>query len=272
MVQLINDYGFNDPNKWSLLKNDWEDTEPSFNSWESIMSAGWLMTYVKDEINWDYGDAGAWQGRIPHGNGQYFKSPLVQEPILTPPIPENKLIGTIKFMLRSSDYPKKVGGYGRLDRACLGYAVAGLDFILYLKIKTQEKGWLNYDNPDEWGDPDLATVEMFNRWYYDGFGWHQSDNLHPCYNWVKQYTTHDSDYHGVFAGWILGNKTSWHTFTVDFGKLINYLVDGLRTLGANLGEPINVTQVQIMAVGITTECYLAETGYRVEYASLEYNP
>jgi hypothetical protein len=269
MVQLINDYGFNDPNKWSLIKSDWEDTEPSFNNWEAIMSAGWLMTYVKDEINWDYGDAGAYQGRIPHGNGQYFKSPLVQEPIINvlSPIPAGKLVGTIKVRLRSSDYPKKVGGYGRLDRACMGYAVAGLDFMLFLKLNTANKGWLNYDNPDWWGDADLATVEMFNRWYYDGLGWHQADNTHPCYNWTKQGTTHDNDYHCLRAGWILSDKISWHTFTVDFGEIINHLVEKIY-----LSYAVKILQVQIMGVGITTECYLGETGYIVEYASLEYNP
>jgi hypothetical protein len=108
---------------------------------------------------------------------------------------------------------------------------------------------------------------MFNRWYYDGTGWFQASNLHPCYNWAKPGTTHDNDYHCVRAGWILSDKTSWHTFTVDFGKLINDLVN---TLFYNF--EVKITQVQIMGVGITTECYLGETGYIVEYAKLDYNP
>lgn len=267
-MDCIVDPNFNDPSKWSLIKNDWEDVEPSFDSWYARIQNGLLTMYVKDEINWDYGDAGAFQGRVPHGNGSYFKSPLAYEPTLVYPVPANKLVGEILFRKTSSEYPKKVGGFGRWDRACLGQAVAGLDFFICLQLHEAfpEDRWYNYDEPDYWGEPDLGTLEMFNRWFYWGIRWEQSNEWHPCYNFVKRGTTHDSDYHAIRAGWMVPN-TDFVLRTVDFGLMFNMFAEIL-----NSQFIVTIDKAIVRAVGITTECYLGEMSYQVEYAHLYWNP
>lgn len=268
------------PSKWTRWKTDWEDDEPSFNYWENyFLNGGGVALYVKDEINWDYSDAGIAQGRVPHGNGAYYASDLAFPNVeLTPNMPDGKLIGYIRAKYISG-YPKKVGGYSNPTRAWT--ACAGLFFMVFIELEIRDTltgaTWkLNYDDPDRWGGPNMLALEMSNRWAYDwdwgslSMQWHQVDGTDYRYNFFSGFTTHDSDYHLIKAGWIFNQPDTYQWFSVDFGKMFREAVERINYDLENIHA--EVVKGYVKAISISVECYLAEYKVVVNYVELVYNP
>jgi len=271
-TQLIVNPHFTDSSKWTLWKNDWEDTEPTFASWYCTMQNSYIEMYVYDEVNWDYGDAGASQGRREHGSGSYYNSPLVAEPEIANDLADGKLIGYIT--MRHYYTPIKRGGFSDPRRgwtACSGmFFMVFVDVYVYDKRDGQYK-WMNYDDPNRWGEWNFVVLEMSNRWAYDWGAFHQVDGNDFRYNFMAQGTTHDSDWHYIKAGWIFSNPNTWETFGVDFGKMWR---EWAQTMNDNYymdKQPYYVVKGKIRAVALSLECYLAEWKGAIDQAYLYLN-
>jgi len=133
-------------------------------------------------------------------------------------------------------------------------------FELYVKniYPPYNEYWLNYENPDVWGGPDLASVEMFNRWWYD-FGydvWRQATAQNQYYNMYMKQTAHDNDLHNIRAGWTV-TLGQWITVSIDVGQL---LVDLMNHNNVWWREEFgfDILKGRLKTVGFGVETFLAQ--------------
>jgi hypothetical protein len=149
--------------------------------------------------------------------------------------------------------------------------VAGAFVLLYFEFHYQDMQgnwhWSNMSNTGVYDYiPDCFVFEQANRWFwYEAEEkWIQSDNYNIWFNFFIDWTTHDTDFHDIRAGWQWSESEQTYgyhkTFTHPTHERFNDWFTWLNNWCYWEGIGYNIYQIdalRLKAIAFSVECYRA---------------